>query len=164
MPTNATTRELRHALRPMVAGAVLASSHPGLAANSIEIDHIDANSGEDGLGLRVFLYHPAPGLFEQWAKAIDARDVSVPSPTSRKGEAQRTATGHVDGTLVEVACVTSDGQWTWRTGADRDVHRRSTATPELADCGRLIVGVADPEHWDAADRRCPECESSGGRR
>ncbi|WP_127356481.1 hypothetical protein [Actinacidiphila soli] len=104
-----TARPLRQALQPMIAGAVLAASHPALTADSIEIDHVDADDGETGVGLRVFLYHPAPGLFEQWADAIGAASVGAPRQTSRLGEISRHAIGRVGHTPVEVTCVTATG-------------------------------------------------------
>jgi hypothetical protein len=103
-----TARPLRQALQPMIAGAVLATSHPALTADSIEIDHVDADT-DDGVGLRVFLYHPAPGLFEQWARAIGAPSVGAPRQTSRLGEMSRHAIGRVGHTPVEVTCVTAAG-------------------------------------------------------
>lgn len=80
MPHPTTPRPLRQALQPMIAGVVLASAHPGLAADSIEVDHLGVATGDDPLGLRVFLYHPGDGLFEQWAKAIGATEFGAPGP------------------------------------------------------------------------------------
>lgn len=153
----ATPRVLRHVLQPMIAGAVLAAARPHLTANSIEIDHIDPGHGGEEAGLRVFLYQPEPGLFEQWADAIGATHSPAPQPTSRPGEFRRTVTGRVGHTLVEVTCVAAAGQWTWRTNAGRSVHKRDHNNPAVAACGRLIVGVADPAHWHLPGYRCAEC-------
>lgn len=155
-----TVRPLRQALQPMIAGAVLATSHPGLTADSIEIDHVDActgNDGDDGVGLRVFLYHPVPGVFEQWAEAIGARALGTSRLTSRTGEMSRHVTGRVGATPVEVTCVTAVSEWVWRTSAGRSVHARDSTNEAVARCGRLVVGVADPAHWDLPGYRCTEC-------
>jgi hypothetical protein len=142
----------------MIAGAVLASSHPGLAADSIEIDHLGVATGNDPLGLRVFLYHPGDGVFEQWAKAVDATDFGVPRPTSRPGELSHTATGRIGHTLIEINCVSRRGEWVWATSAGSDVHKRDlTKDGTVAACGGLITGVADPAHWETPHRRCAGC-------
>ncbi|REE61468.1 hypothetical protein BX257_4047 [Streptomyces sp. 3212.3] len=154
-----TTRPLRKALKPLIAGAVLASAHPGLEADSIEIDH-------DTSGLRVFLYHPAPGVLEQWANAIEAPRLGVATPTSRKGETSRHITGRVGTTPVEVTCVSLHSEWVWRTSAGRSTHKRHPANPDTARCDRPIVGVADRTHWDLPGYRCADCvradEEPGG--
>lgn len=145
-----TSRPLRKALQPLIAGAVLASAHPGLEADSIEINH-------DTAGLRVFLYHPAPGVFEQWANAIDAPRLGVAKPTSRKGETSCQITGRVGTTPVEVTCVILHSEWVWRTSAGRSTHKRDRTIPVSARCGRLIVGVADRAHWNLPGYRCADC-------
>ncbi|MFF3516142.1 hypothetical protein [Streptomyces sp. NPDC002573] len=161
MPHPATARPLRQAIAPMIAGAVLASSHPGLPANSIEIDHISVATGDDPLGLRVLLYHPGAGVFEQWVKAIGATDFSTPKPTSRPGELSHTAIGRIDHTPIEVTCLSLRGEWVWLTSSGSAVHKRDrTKDGQVAVCGGLIVGVADPAHWQVPADRCPGCASS----
>ncbi|MGW3246606.1 hypothetical protein [Streptomyces sp. NPDC001070] len=106
--TRTTTRPVRQALQPLIAGAVLATSHPGLEADGIEVDHVHAG-GQRTVGLRVFLYYPRPGVFELWAaEAIGAPNLGVAKPTSRTGELSRTVTGRVETTPVEVTCVRAE--------------------------------------------------------
>ncbi|MFJ1529695.1 hypothetical protein ACIOFV_14920 [Streptomyces mirabilis] len=158
MPHPTTPRPLRQSLQPMIAGAVLASSHPSLAADSIEIDHLGVATGDDPLGLRVFLYHPGDGVFAQWVHAIGATEFSTPRPTSRPGELSHTATGHVGHTPIEVTCLMLRGEWVWRTSASSGVHKRDHSKDgSVAVCGGLIVGVADPAHWQQPDLHCPGC-------
>ncbi|MFD3455794.1 hypothetical protein ACFWVC_26900 [Streptomyces sp. NPDC058691] len=147
-----TARPLRQVLQPMIAGAVLATSHPALTADSIEVDRI-----EDGVGLRVFLYHSAPGQFEQWASAIGAPDLGAPRQTSRANEMSRQATGRIGTTPVEVTCVTLPSEWVWRAGDSPDVHARDRTNHAVARCGRTITGAADPAHWDLLGHRCTDC-------
>ncbi|MFB7442882.1 hypothetical protein ACFC01_32015 [Streptomyces mirabilis] len=161
MPHPTTARPMRQALQPMIAGAVLASAHPGLAADSIEVDHLGIATGDDPLGLRVFLYHPGNDVYEQWARAIDATDFGAPRPTSRPGELSHSMTGRIGATPVEVNCVSLRGEWVWRTSTDSDVHKRDRAKDgSVATCGGLITGVADPAHWETPTRRCPGCASA----
>lgn len=161
MPHPTTARPMRQVLQPMIAGAVLASANPGLAADSIEVDHLGIATGDDPLGLRVFLYHPGDNVYEQWARAIDATDFGTPRPTSRPGELSHTMTGHIGGTPIEVNCVSLRGEWVWRTSTDSGVHKRDHAKDgSVAACGALITGVADPAHWEAPARRCASCVSA----
>jgi len=157
MPHPTTPRPMSQVLQPVIAGAVLASSHPGLAADSIEVDHIGVSTGDEPLGLRVFLYHPGAGVFEQWAKAIGATEYGVPRLTSRPGELSHTVAGRVGHTPVEVTCLSLRGEWVWRTNAGNDVHKRDYSKDMAAVCGGLIVGVADPAHRETPDRRCTGC-------
>ncbi|MFH8771985.1 hypothetical protein [Streptomyces sp. NPDC017958] len=157
MPHPTTPRPMRQALQPMIAGAVLASTHPGLTADSIEVDHLGVATGDDPLGLRVFLYHPGDDVFEQWVEAIGATEFGAPRPTSRPGELSHTATGRIGTTLVEVTCVRLRGEWVWRA-KDGGVHRRDTTKDgTVAVCGALIIGVADMADWEVPALRCPGC-------
>ncbi|MET9412150.1 hypothetical protein ABZX90_41510 [Streptomyces sp. NPDC002935] len=159
MPHPATPRPLRQSLQPMIAGAVLASSHPGLTADSIEIDHLGVATGDDPLGLRVFLYYPGDGVFQQWVHAIGATEFGAPRPTSRPGELSHTATGHVGHTPVEVTCLMQRDEWVWRTSTESDVHKRDHAQDgSWALCGDLIVGVVDPGNSQQPQPPCPGCE------
>ncbi|MFJ3248432.1 hypothetical protein [Streptomyces sp. NPDC086782] len=157
MPHPSTPRPLRQSLQPMITGAVLASLHPGLTAHSIEIDHIGVATGDDPLGLRVFLYHPGDDVFDQWAKAIEATDFGEPRPTSRPGEMCHTITGRVGHITVGVTCVSLRGEWVWRTNTSDDVHKRDYSKDMAAVCGALIVGVADRARWTRPNLRCSRC-------
>ncbi|WP_324787157.1 hypothetical protein [Streptomyces sp. H51] len=160
MPHPTTPRPMQQALQPLIAGAVLASIHPALAADSIEIDHLGVATGDDPLGLRVILYHPDDGAFAQWANAIEATEFGTPRPTSRPGELSYTALGRVGTTPFEVNCVSRRGEWVWRTSG-AGVHKRdSTKDGAVAACGDLIVGVADVTDWQVPDRRCPGCTTA----
>ncbi|MFB7329800.1 hypothetical protein [Streptomyces sp. NPDC056190] len=160
MPHPSTSRPLRQSLQPMIAGTLLASLHPGLTAHSIEIDHIGVATGDDPLGLRVFLYHPGDEVFAQWAKAIEATEFSAPKPTSRPGEMCHTITGRMGHTTVEVTCVSLRGEWVWRTNTSDDVHKRDYSKDMAAVCGGLIVGVADRARWTRPNLRCSGCASA----
>ncbi|MCT9003508.1 hypothetical protein [Streptomyces rhizosphaerihabitans] len=161
MPHPTTARPLRQALQPMIAGAILASTYPGLAADGIEVDHLGIATGDAPLGLRVFLYHPGGDVYEQWARAIDVTDFGTPRPTSRPGELSHTMTGRIGATPVEVTCVSLHGEWVWRTSTGSGVHKRDrTKDGTAAACGDLITGVADPAHWETPAHRCPGCASA----
>ncbi|MEU6424059.1 hypothetical protein [Streptomyces spiralis] len=161
MPHPTTARPLRQVLQPMIAGAVLASSHPGLTADSIEVDHLGVATGDDPLGLRVFLYHPSADVFEQWAEAIQATEYSAPTTTSRPGELSHTATGRIGNTPIEVTCVSLRGEWVWRATTGGGVHKRdSTKDGVIAACGGFITGVADPAQWEVPGLRCHGCLAS----
>ncbi|MFE2578838.1 hypothetical protein [Streptomyces sp. NPDC059378] len=162
MPHPTTARPLRQILQPMIAGALLASSHPSLTAHGIEVDHLGIATGNDPLGLRVFLYHPSTDVFEQWTEAINATECSVPRTTSRPGEISRTASGRIGNTPVEVTCVSLRDEWVWRTVTGGEAHRRDiTKDGSVAACGELIVGVVDPAQWGMPGLRCHGCVSAG---
>jgi hypothetical protein len=99
---------LRNAVQSLITGAVQATEHPHLVADSIEVDQLTPEHGAE-VGLRVFLYHPQPGQFEQWAEVIGSHHRGDPKPTSRDGEVRRTAVGRVGASLVEVTCVSVGG-------------------------------------------------------
>ncbi|MFK0106469.1 hypothetical protein [Streptomyces sp. NPDC091217] len=161
MPHPTAPRPMRQALQPLIAGAVLASTHPSLTADGIEVDHLGVAIGDDPLGLRVFLYHPSADVFEQWTEAIQATEFSTPRTTSRPGELSHTVTGRIGNTPIEVTCVSLRGEWVWRASTDDNAHKRDgTKDGMIAACGGLIVGVADPAHWEVSGRRCPGCVSA----
>lgn len=158
MPHPTTHRPMRQVLQPMIAGVVLASTQPGLEADGIEVDHLGVDTGNDPLGLRVFLYHPSADMYEQWTQAIQATEFSTPRTTSRPGELSHTVTGRINNTPIEVTCVSLRGDWVWQATNSDDVHKRDhTKDGLIAACGGLIAGVADPARWEAPGLRCPGC-------